>query len=122
METSKRHRSRDIKTWAVIILLLLGVALSIYAVIQYQSISHSDLSSNYSYESESLDIGDASDFLGQNMSDVRSALGVPSDRQFQGWDHAYRIGPLGAMGIDSEWLVLKVGQNGVITDSAKISD
>jgi hypothetical protein len=63
---------------------------------------------------------------GKTRSDVANLLGKPSDtQQFPTWDVVYWLGPeRGYFGflIDSEWLVLRLGQDGRVIDSRIVRD
>ncbi len=61
---------------------------------------------------------------GKSRSEIEELLGVPPETgYFSDWDMVYRLGAeRGFIGIDSEWLVLKVGNDNKVIEAQIVSD
>ena len=62
--------------------------------------------------------------VGRTRSEVESMLGIPRKTEyFQEYDLVYRLGmERGFISIDSEWLVLRLGKDGRVSDARIVSD
>jgi hypothetical protein len=63
-------------------------------------------------------------FIGRTRQQVIGLLGEPQKTgYFKDWDLVYLLGPERSwMGIDSEWLVLRLNKDGTVTDAKVMSD
>ncbi len=61
---------------------------------------------------------------GATRSEVVSLLGPPDDTDyFRDWDFVYWLGPgRGLINLDSEWLVIRFGDSGVVSEYRVVSD
>lgn len=62
--------------------------------------------------------------LGKSRAEVVGMLGEPSaTAKFGDWDLVYWLGPeRGYFSIDSEWLVLRLAENGLVIDNRLVRD
>jgi hypothetical protein len=62
--------------------------------------------------------------IGRTRQQVIGLLGEPQKTvYFKDWDLVYLLGPERSwMGIDSEWLVLRLNKDGTVTDAKDMSD
>ena len=60
----------------------------------------------------------------KHKTDVIGLLGHPPETTyFSNWDLVYKLGQeRGLFAIDSEWLVLRLNSNGIVTDARLVSD
>jgi hypothetical protein len=61
---------------------------------------------------------------GISEDSITTLLGPrPETAYFSDWDYVYWLGPeRGLFGLDSEWLVIKVGSDGRVTESKLVRD
>ena len=61
---------------------------------------------------------------GKSQSEIEELLGVPPETSyFSDWDMVYRLGTeRGFIGIDSEWLVLQLDNDGKVIDAQIVYD
>ena len=64
------------------------------------------------------------EFVGKTRHEVVQMLGEPPPPEyFRDWDMVYRLGmERGFISIDSEWLVIRLGTNGRVTESRIVHD
>ena len=62
--------------------------------------------------------------IGVQKKDVQKLLGIPPETgYFKKWDLVYYLGQeRGFLGIDSEWLVLKIDENNKVVETRIVSD
>jgi len=61
---------------------------------------------------------------GATRSEVISLLGHPDDTNyFRDWDFVYWLGPeRSLLSLDSEWLVIRFGESGIVSEYCVVSD
>ena len=62
--------------------------------------------------------------LGKSRAEVVAMLGEPPETEyFREWHLVYRLGPeRGLFGIDSEWLVLRIREDGRVAECRIVTD